>query len=222
MHQVIALCLSCRYFDDLLQLKGQSRRAGAEFLSWNDIQDSVNSTNLSVQEENDRESCPHKVWVCGGPADILGGRLHWDSSHNETPENLTPPWAVTPLGALEGLNCMSLPSHTGVHAVRLVNEALLQADPEKTLAALLLLAPALPDIALPTAPRYHSVLSRARRQKVQVGWGSSAVEYLHGSMVSPWMQGTPLWSQDCEVTPPHSSNAASAKQEVLKGGCPAH
>uniref|UniRef100_A0A8C0ZDC1 IQ motif containing GTPase activating protein 3 n=1 Tax=Cyanistes caeruleus TaxID=156563 RepID=A0A8C0ZDC1_CYACU len=99
-----------RYFDDLLQLKGQSRKAGTEFLSWNDIQDSINSTNSSVQDENDR-----------------------------------------------------------AHAVRLVNEALLQADPEKTLAALLLLAPALPDIALPTAPRYHNVLSRARRQKVQPG-----------------------------------------------------
>ncbi|NWW16231.1 IQGA3 protein, partial [Falcunculus frontatus] len=105
-----------RYFDDLLQLKGQSRKTGAEFLSWNDIQDSVNSTNSSVQDENDR-----------------------------------------------------------VHAVRLVNEALLQADPEKTLAALLLLAPALPDITLPTAPRYHSVLSRARRQKVQATEDNGAV-----------------------------------------------
>uniref|UniRef100_A0A8C9UGE9 IQ motif containing GTPase activating protein 3 n=1 Tax=Serinus canaria TaxID=9135 RepID=A0A8C9UGE9_SERCA len=98
-----------RYFDDLLQLKVQLRKAGAEFLSWNDIQDSINNTNSSVQDENDR--------AC---------------------------------------------------ALRLLNEALLQEDPEKTLAALLLL-PALPDIALPTAPRYHCVLSRAQRQKFQVG-----------------------------------------------------
>ncbi|XP_066194109.1 ras GTPase-activating-like protein IQGAP3 [Sylvia atricapilla] len=105
-----------RYFDDLLQLKGQLRKAGAEFLSWNDIQDSINSTNSSVQDENDR-----------------------------------------------------------AHAVWLVNEALLQADPEKTLAALLLLEPTLPDIALPTAPRYHSVLSRARRQKIQATEDDGAV-----------------------------------------------
>ncbi|NWS91014.1 IQGA3 protein, partial [Toxostoma redivivum] len=105
-----------RYFDDLLQLKGQSRKAGAEFLSWNDIQDSVNSTNSSVQDENNR-----------------------------------------------------------VHAVQLVNEALLQADPERTLAALLLLAPTLPDLALPTAPRYHSVLSRARRHKAQATQDNGAV-----------------------------------------------
>ncbi|NXO20605.1 IQGA3 protein, partial [Cisticola juncidis] len=105
-----------RYFDDLLQLKAQLRKAGAEFLSWNDIQDSITSTNSSVQDENDR-----------------------------------------------------------AHAVWLVNEALLQEDPEKTLAALLLLAPTLPDIALPTAPRYHSVLARARRQKVQTTGDNGAV-----------------------------------------------
>lgn len=65
---------------------------------------------------------------------------------------------------------MSLPSHAGVLAVRLINEALVQADPEKTLAALLLPAAALPDVALPTARHYHDVLARARRLKAQVGW----------------------------------------------------
>ncbi|KAM6229158.1 ras GTPase-activating-like protein IQGAP3 [Spheniscus humboldti] len=105
-----------RYFEDLLQLKGQSREAGAEFLSWNDIQDSVNNTNSSVQDENDR-----------------------------------------------------------VLAVRLINEALVQADPEKTLAALLLPAVALPDVALPTAWRYHDVLARARRLKAQATEDDGAV-----------------------------------------------
>ncbi|XP_072702874.1 ras GTPase-activating-like protein IQGAP3 isoform X2 [Ciconia boyciana] len=105
-----------RYFQDLLQLKGQSREAGAEFLSWNDIQDSVNDTNSSVQDENDR-----------------------------------------------------------VLAVRLINEALAQGDPEKTLAALLLPAAALPDVALPTARRYHDVLARARRLKAQATEDDGAV-----------------------------------------------
>ncbi|XP_010562410.1 PREDICTED: ras GTPase-activating-like protein IQGAP3 [Haliaeetus leucocephalus] len=105
-----------RYFEDLLQLKGQSREAGAEFLSWNDIQDSVNDTNSSVRDENDR-----------------------------------------------------------VLAVRLINEALVQADPEKTLAALLLPAAALPDITLPTARHYHDVLARARRLKAQATEDDGAV-----------------------------------------------
>uniref|UniRef100_A0A8D2Q9L1 Calponin-homology (CH) domain-containing protein n=1 Tax=Zonotrichia albicollis TaxID=44394 RepID=A0A8D2Q9L1_ZONAL len=55
-----------QYFDDLLQLKVQSRKAGAEFLSWNDIQDSINNTNSAVQDENDRECCPHRVWARRG------------------------------------------------------------------------------------------------------------------------------------------------------------
>lgn len=99
MHQIIALCLSCRYFEDLLQLKGQSREAGAQFLSWNDIQGSINSTNSSVQDENHRESCPHKAGACRGTADILGGRFFWAPSPDGTPENRASPWAVTPLGA---------------------------------------------------------------------------------------------------------------------------
>ncbi|KAM9214774.1 ras GTPase-activating-like protein IQGAP3 [Leptosomus discolor] len=105
-----------RYFEDLLQLKGQPREVGAEFLSWNDIQDSVTNTNSSVQDENNR-----------------------------------------------------------VLAVRLINEALVQADPEKTLAALLLPAAALPDVTLPTAWRYHDVLARARRQKAQATEDDGAV-----------------------------------------------
>lgn len=100
--------------------------------------------------------------------------MHWEPNPNETLENLSLPWAVTPPGARSiageaGLNRVSLPSHAGVLAVRLINEALVQADPEKTLAALLLPAAALPDVALPTAPRYHHVLARARRLKAQVG-----------------------------------------------------
>ncbi|KAM6309476.1 ras GTPase-activating-like protein IQGAP3 [Podargus strigoides] len=105
-----------RYFEDLLQLKGRCREGGAEFLSWNDIQDSVTTTNSSVQGENDR-----------------------------------------------------------VLAVRLINEALGQGDPEKTLAALLLPAAALPDVALPAAPRYHHVLARARRLKAQATEDDGAV-----------------------------------------------
>lgn len=83
---------------------------------------------------------------------------------------------------------MSLPSHAGVLAVRLINEALVQADPEKTLAALLLPAAALPDITLQTARHYHDVLARARRLKAQVGWHDPLAVWhppqQHGSLQS--------------------------------------
>uniref|UniRef100_A0A8B9V7I7 IQ motif containing GTPase activating protein 3 n=1 Tax=Anas zonorhyncha TaxID=75864 RepID=A0A8B9V7I7_9AVES len=105
-----------RYFDDLLQLKGQFREAGAEFLTWNDVQDCVNATNSAVQDENDR-----------------------------------------------------------VLAVRLINEALLQADPQKTLVALLLPAAALPGVTAAAARRYHHVLTRARVLKAQATKDDRAV-----------------------------------------------
>ncbi|XP_025899040.1 ras GTPase-activating-like protein IQGAP3 [Nothoprocta perdicaria] len=97
-----------RYFDDLVQLKGQAKKPGDEFLSWNDIQATVSGTNSSVQKENSQ-----------------------------------------------------------VLAVELINEALLQDDPKKTLEALLLPAAGLAGIAPVAARRYHYVLSRARRLKAQ-------------------------------------------------------
>ncbi|XP_065516178.1 ras GTPase-activating-like protein IQGAP3 [Lathamus discolor] len=105
-----------RYFEDLAQLKGRCRAAGAEFLSWTSIQDSVKATNSSVQDENDR-----------------------------------------------------------IAAVRLINEALLQEDPDKTLSALLLPAAALPHVSLPIARRYHRVLAHARRMKAQATGDDGAV-----------------------------------------------
>lgn len=68
---------------------------------------------------------------------------------------------------------MCPPLLAGVLAVRLINEALLQADPQKTLAALLLPAAALPGVTAAAARRYHHVLTRARVLKAQVGLGAS-------------------------------------------------
>ncbi|KAM6330915.1 LOW QUALITY PROTEIN: ras GTPase-activating-like protein IQGAP3 [Alca torda] len=63
-----------------------------------------------------------------------------------------------------------------VLAVRLINEALAQADPERTLAALLLPAAALSDVhPSRTARRYHDVLARARRLKAQATGDDGAV-----------------------------------------------
>ena len=90
-----------------------------------------------------------------------------ERSPNETSEKLALPWVP---GASGELSRLPLPSRAGVLAVRLINQALVQADPEKTLAALLLPAAALPDVAVPTARRYHDVLARAQRLKAQVGW----------------------------------------------------
>ncbi|KAM4860776.1 ras GTPase-activating-like protein IQGAP3 [Thomomys bottae] len=63
-------------------------------------------------------------------------------------------------------------------AVSLINEALDQGSPEKTLSALLLPAAGLEDVSLPVAPRYHLLLVAAKRQKAQVTGDPGAVLWL--------------------------------------------
>ncbi|KAI5940649.1 ras GTPase-activating-like protein IQGAP3 isoform X3 [Manis javanica] len=65
-----------------------------------------------------------------------------------------------------------------VLAVSLINEALEQGSPEKTLSALLLPSAGLDDISLPVAPRYHLLLVAAKRQKAQVTGDPGAVLWL--------------------------------------------
>uniref|UniRef100_A0A8C8SNC1 IQ motif containing GTPase activating protein 3 n=1 Tax=Pelusios castaneus TaxID=367368 RepID=A0A8C8SNC1_9SAUR len=60
-------------------------------------------------------------------------------------------------------------------AIRLINEALAQNDPEKTLTALLLPSAGLADVSLPVARRYHDVLTVTLRQKAQVGRSAGAL-----------------------------------------------
>lgn len=65
-----------------------------------------------------------------------------------------------------------------VLAVSLINEALDQDNPEKTLSSLLLPAASLDDISLPIAPRYHLLLVAAKRRKAQVTGDPEAVLWL--------------------------------------------
>ncbi|XP_059801884.1 ras GTPase-activating-like protein IQGAP1 [Hypanus sabinus] len=43
-----------RYIDELMKLKTKARAEGTEFLTWNDIQATVDQVNMVVQEEHDR------------------------------------------------------------------------------------------------------------------------------------------------------------------------
>uniref|UniRef100_A0A8C8WSK1 IQ motif containing GTPase activating protein 3 n=1 Tax=Panthera leo TaxID=9689 RepID=A0A8C8WSK1_PANLE len=65
-----------------------------------------------------------------------------------------------------------------VLAVSLINEALDQGSPEKTLSALLLPSAGLDDVHLPVAPRYHFLLVAAKRRKAQATGDPGAVLWL--------------------------------------------
>lgn len=62
-------------------------------------------------------------------------------------------------------------SSAEVLAISLINEALDQGYPEKTLSALLLPAAGLEDVSLQVAPRYHLLLVAAKRKKAKVRLG---------------------------------------------------
>uniref|UniRef100_A0A8C3SSR8 IQ motif containing GTPase activating protein 3 n=1 Tax=Chelydra serpentina TaxID=8475 RepID=A0A8C3SSR8_CHESE len=76
---------------------------------------------------------------------------------------------------VNGANAAAQEENDKILAIRLINEALAQGDPEKTLTALLLPSAGLSAVTLPGARRYHDVLTAALRQKAQVG--QSALRY---------------------------------------------
>ncbi|XP_021239726.1 ras GTPase-activating-like protein IQGAP3 [Numida meleagris] len=88
-------------------------------------------------------------------------------------------------------------------AVQRINAALLQPDPQRTLAALLLPAAALPHAVLPNARRYHRVLGRARAAKAQATGD----------------EGAELWWEEIErgVRVANEETAAARSSEC--GGC---
>lgn len=110
---------SQRYIDDLMKLKAQARKEGNEFLTWNDIQGSVDRVNTVVHEEHER-----------------------------------------------------------IVAIGLINEALDEGEPKKTLAALQLPAAKLEGVEPGVAQHYQDTLVRAKREKAQETQDESAVLWL--------------------------------------------
>lgn len=58
----------------------------------------------------------------------------------------------------------------GILTIGLVNQALSRGDPQKTLAALLLLSGGLMDVVPQNGKRYHDVLTRLRTRKAEVSY----------------------------------------------------
>ncbi|XP_028565601.2 ras GTPase-activating-like protein IQGAP3 isoform X1 [Podarcis muralis] len=142
-----------RYFDDLSQWKHRSRDTKYDFLSWNDIQASVNNVNASAQEENNK-----------------------------------------------------------ILAVRLINEALEQSSPEKTLRALLLPSSGLCDVTLPVAKRYHDVLTRMRKQKAQMTGDTGAMLWWEEIQ-----EGVSKANHDTEAAKRMALGTAAINQAIKEG-----
>ncbi|XP_060709908.1 ras GTPase-activating-like protein IQGAP1 [Hemiscyllium ocellatum] len=116
-----------RYVDELMRMKARARAENNEFLTWNDIQGSVDQVNIVVQEEHDR-----------------------------------------------------------IKAIGLINEAVDEGDPQKTLNALLLPSAKLADVLPPVAEHYQETLIRAKREKAQETQDDSAVLWLDEIQDTVW------------------------------------
>ncbi|XP_045401344.1 ras GTPase-activating-like protein IQGAP3 isoform X2 [Lemur catta] len=99
-----------------------------------------------------------------------------------------------------------------VLAVSLINEALDQGSPEKTLSALLLPAAGLDGVSLPVAPRYHLLLVAAKRQKAQVTGDPGAVLWLEEIR-----QGVVRANQDTNTAQSMALGVAAINQAIKEG-----
>uniref|UniRef100_A0A8C8SML3 IQ motif containing GTPase activating protein 3 n=1 Tax=Pelusios castaneus TaxID=367368 RepID=A0A8C8SML3_9SAUR len=97
-------------------------------------------------------------------------------------------------------------------AIRLINEALAQNDPEKTLTALLLPSAGLADVSLPVARRYHDVLTVTLRQKAQVTRDDGAALWWEEIQ-----QGVSKANQDTETAKRMALGIAAINQAIKEG-----
>ncbi|CAM5175409.1 unnamed protein product [Eretmochelys imbricata] len=97
-------------------------------------------------------------------------------------------------------------------AIRLINEALVQNDPEKTLTALLLPSAGLSAVTLPGARRYHDVLTAALRQKAQVTGDDGAALWWEEIQ-----QGVSQANQDTEAAKRMALGIAAINQAIKEG-----
>ncbi|XP_010642100.1 ras GTPase-activating-like protein IQGAP3 [Fukomys damarensis] len=99
-----------------------------------------------------------------------------------------------------------------VLAISLINEALDQGSPERTLSALLLPAAGLEDVSLPTAPRYHLLLVASKRRKAQVTGDPGAVLWREEIR-----QGVVRANQDTHTAQRMALGVAAINQAIREG-----
>ncbi|XP_056672219.1 ras GTPase-activating-like protein IQGAP3 [Monodelphis domestica] len=97
-------------------------------------------------------------------------------------------------------------------AVSLINEALNQANPEKTLTALLLPSAGLDCVTLPVGPRYHHILTAAKKRKAQVTRDPGAALWLEEIR-----QGVAKANQETEAALKMALGVAAINQAIKEG-----
>uniref|UniRef100_A0A8P0PNY0 IQ motif containing GTPase activating protein 3 n=1 Tax=Canis lupus familiaris TaxID=9615 RepID=A0A8P0PNY0_CANLF len=97
--------------------------------------------------------------------------------HERMPDGVTLSWNDLQATVYQ-VNAQVQEETNQILAVSLINEALDQGSPKKTLSALLLPSAGLDNVSLAVAPRYHLLLVAAKRQKAQATGDPGAVLWL--------------------------------------------
>uniref|UniRef100_A0A8C3SP59 IQ motif containing GTPase activating protein 3 n=1 Tax=Chelydra serpentina TaxID=8475 RepID=A0A8C3SP59_CHESE len=113
---------------------------------------------------------------------------------------------------VNGANAAAQEENDKILAIRLINEALAQGDPEKTLTALLLPSAGLSAVTLPGARRYHDVLTAALRQKAQVTGDDGAALWWEEIQ-----QGVSKANRDTEAAKRMALGIAAINQAIKEG-----
>uniref|UniRef100_A0A8C7UMU7 IQ motif containing GTPase activating protein 2 n=1 Tax=Oncorhynchus mykiss TaxID=8022 RepID=A0A8C7UMU7_ONCMY len=135
------------YADTLISLRAESLSQGLEFLTWNDVQKTIDTVNLQVHEEHERNSAPLEPIRIKY---VVQGLIDDEVVLRSVSLGLVITRAV----------CLNSPP--GIIAIAEINEALSSGDPEQTLSALLLPTAKLQGVNPATAKHYHDVLQNIK------------------------------------------------------------
>ncbi|XP_053350566.1 ras GTPase-activating-like protein IQGAP3 isoform X1 [Clarias gariepinus] len=113
---------------------------------------------------------------------------------------------------VNGVNMAAQEEHDQILTIGLINQALSRSDPQKTLAALLLLSSGLVDVVPQNGNRYHDVLTCLRKHKAEMSRDPGAELWL-----ADIQEGVSLANQDTQKALKRSLGLAAVNQAVKEG-----
>ncbi|KAA0702572.1 Ras GTPase-activating-like protein IQGAP3 [Triplophysa tibetana] len=113
---------------------------------------------------------------------------------------------------LNSVNMATHQEHEQIVSISLINQSLCRSDPQKTLAALMLLSSGLQDVLPHNATRYHDVLTRLKKRKAEMSRDPSAELWL-----ADIQEGVRLANQDTQKALKMCLGLAAVNQAVKEG-----
>uniref|UniRef100_A0A8C5CYG0 IQ motif containing GTPase activating protein 1 n=1 Tax=Gadus morhua TaxID=8049 RepID=A0A8C5CYG0_GADMO len=158
-----------RYMDELMRLRAAAVEEGVDYLTWNDIQASIDQVNQTVQEEHERVVAIGQINESldgGDAASTLAALLHPSAKLSEVDPSVAQHYYDKLLEARrekahvrDRVYTPSLTHHVAQEAIQAINEAVDSGEASQTLAALRGPGTGLYGVTAECAPTYQDDLS---------------------------------------------------------------